>query len=124
MTEVDQERLEAIRSQFSNAINEMADKRMSRLAAWFADKFPKHTLEVLFGNGDELILVNRRQIHLEDGRDVNISRHARPLCNGRYVPCLNPIHDALKDVWDITDGYRVGCPDNVRVIKGKVLERK
>lgn len=124
MNEQDSKRLEAIVGQFETAITELADERMSRLAKWFASEFPKHTLDILFGNGDELILVNGRQTHLEDGRDVNISLRARPLCNGRYAPCLNPIHEALKDVWDITDGYRRGCPDSIKVFRGKVLERK
>lgn len=115
MTKQQSKRLDAILDRFNTAIDKLADERMSLLAKWFAGKFPKHSLRIIFGNGDELVLVDGHTIHLEDGRDVNIARDSYPTANGRYAACLNPIHDALRDVWEITDGYRRGCPNDVNV---------
>lgn len=119
MTSLEERLLENAIELYERNIRAIANGRLSRMAKWFRQKFPHHTLQIMFGNGDELILVDGRTLHIEE-RGANLSRLRYQIANGRYAPCLDPVVEAVKDVWQITDGYKVSCPDDVKVERKRI----
>lgn len=115
VTNRETQRLEKLLAKF----DQLADARCARLAKWFGKKFQRHSLQITFGMGSELIQVDGRTLWL----DGEPSGDFRPVLQfspgkgnyGRRCAALKPIQDAMEDVWDITDSYRRGCPNDINV---------
>lgn len=78
----------------ARVIKELADLRMAELIERWGKK---RTLRIIFGMGTEHIEVNGLGVFPED---------------------YTLIHQALKDIWKITNEYRDGVPDDIEVIHG------
>lgn len=76
-----------------------------RLHHWrreFQQKFPRHHGRIIFGNGTELI-----EFGATLTRDVStVDIEVRP------IRSLAGLLAALKDIWEITDGYLLVTPDD------------
>lgn len=96
------------KKRIDKAIEALANKRVQRLSKWFAKAFsPRHELQITFGMGAELVEINGHQIDI----DLGVVRY-----RNREVPALKEIADAIDDVCgEITNYYRAGCPDNLKV---------
>lgn len=107
-------------------INQVANLRLECLANEFRLKFPKRSLKILFGNGDECIALDghKMQVFGADGaRLQGVFRATR--CTMTYkgqwaedalADQLEFIAQTVRDVWAITNHYRRGCPDDLEVL--------
>lgn len=94
-----------IEEEYYSAIQKLIDDRMNLLKLEFHSKYPKLRLEILFGNGSEFININGKQIDSGEDQPGAVGYHrANPL-----------IREALEFVWDVTDGYRRGSPNDIKV---------
>jgi hypothetical protein len=98
-------RKKRIEKEYYDAIQSLIDDRMELLSIDFKKKFPKAKLEILFGNGSEFININGKQIDSGEDQPGAVGYHrANPL-----------IREALEFVWDVTEGYRRGSPNDIKV---------
>jgi len=102
-------------------ISQIANLRLEFLANEFRSTFPKRSLKIIFGNGDELVSVNGHQLGVYgtgiSGTDSETSMTwDKTWADKRITAQLNFVAQAIRDVWAITDHYRRGCPDDLEVL--------
>ncbi len=98
-------------------ISTYANSRLIDLAIQFRSKFPKRSLKIVFNNQTQIIAVDGQGMSVYGKGTANTdmtwnSGWADP----RIKDQLGFIADAVRDVWDITDHYRRGCPDDLEVL--------
>jgi len=82
-------------------IESLADIRLTRLKKLFDGKFREHSLTIMFGNGSELVEVDGHAVKIWD---------TPPIASMTWE-----VINAIKDVREITDCYRLGCPTDVKI---------
>jgi len=97
-----QGRAKAIRKHAATQIGRLADRRLRQLVPLWREKFPTRNLKIIFGMGSESITI--------DGQFY----HPRHMINDDHWEgeTFSIVDDAIRDVIDLTNGYRDGCPDD------------
>lgn len=98
-------------------ISTYADCRLIDLCSEFRLKFPKRSLKIIFGNGDEFISVDGYDLKVygDHGGDHDLV-WKNQWANERQARQLKFVADAVREVWDITDHYSRGCPKDIEVL--------
>ena len=105
-------------------ISKLADQCLQQLIPWWHQKFPTRQLHIIFGMGNEHISIDGRSYYPAPfpphpaapggGTHAQLNRRNR-LNWPEFVPpeLFMPVDQALRDVIDITNGYRDGCPNDI-----------
>lgn len=80
-------------------VGNLANLRCARLAEQWRKQRPKSSLEIKFGMGSEYIEVNGKQTGGWDD----------------HLPAI--LREFLADLNDITHGYTLACPDDMKIDK-------
>lgn len=117
------------KEKFHDKIGYFATLRMKLLIPWWHDKFPTRQLRVLFGNGEALPLIDGRHVFICSGLRTEIEENRDHPRGARRanVPegtLLKELEEALRDVDDITNGFRDGCPEELVIEPIKATKRK
>lgn len=115
-----EKRADKIRENFGNAINALADERLSVLVAEWKLTYPTHSLHILFGMGQDVVTIDGKFAYYErlprhEGRDYPAHLISRNGDGHRRDATIDLIDDALADVTLICNGYSDGCPNDIDV---------
>lgn len=109
-------RAEDTRANFYKRIGDLAYLRMALLIPWWHQKFPTRRLNVIFGMGASAISVDGRHVWITPGDRAEVDPKPGKT-RSVTVPdsCFDLLEVALKDVDDITNGFRDGAPRDFTV---------
>jgi len=112
------QRADIAEGNFFKTLSTYADCRLIDLATAWRLQFPKCSLKIIFGNGDEHCYVNGVGVnfYMKDPRFPNDSRWSYDRFQDDVDLDLTLIADALEDVWYICDGYARACPNDIEVL--------
>jgi len=89
---------------YAESVTRLCNQRLKKMVEWFGRHFHKRTLHIRFGHGTELIDVDGKTVEAVD--DVIT-------WGGRKTSRLKSVIDALDDVVEMSDGYRLCRPDDI-----------
>lgn len=108
---------EKARDQLRSTIGAIADRRLRDLTRWFRREFrDRHLLAITFGNGCDFIEVDGCPVEIGDNLSDTAACFVPPRGPRRRAACLQPVADAIRDVREITSGYKDGCPRDVNIV--------
>lgn len=112
LTQQEMEYLDRFRKIHEQNIDSLCRHRLGRLKEWWQTKFHRrHKLELVFGMGTCLIKINEESLFLF----YEENKRWEPRYKGRTCLFLNEVLDAIEDIEEITNFYRITCPEDVTV---------
>tara|TARA_R100001086_G_scaffold230028_1_gene150178 strand:+ start:620 stop:1141 length:522 start_codon:yes stop_codon:yes gene_type:complete len=101
-----------------SSISSIANMRMNVLADEFRSRFPKRSLKIVFGNGSQCCSVDGTRFTVWGEKDWMLQglEGSFDLDSENHADILGFIAEAISDVWDITEHYERGCPNDLEVL--------
>ena len=87
-------------------------ERIELLRPWWQEAFPDRCLEIIFGNGSELVTIDGKSVDTVPNSDGTFCVDGE---DNMTEEELMPLVAAVNDVIVMTNGYRQGCPDDFLV---------
>ena len=88
---------DALKTDLAEKLELLAKARLDDWAATFSSKFPRQSGNIIFGMGSERVEIGGKQYNSWDTEKYTV---------------LVPLYEAIDDVLEITNQYRLACPED------------
>jgi hypothetical protein len=111
---------EKLSNELRTNVNLWAENRLRMATQTFQVRFPKRRLQILFGNGHELVTIDEKYLIGFDGVERDgmvqlITDQYTCLWRRTRLLDLKFLAYAIADVIEITDDYTDGCPSDIDI---------